>query len=189
MRIVRGQIAPTFAVSLVAVFLATGVATISLLATQGFQPVPGVPPDASTWPPHCYRVSWGKVDSLWRPNRGMGLAHLPSLLRLGSNTQLRSNLRGDSWRALIATDPDPDSVTLRSMVQFAGWRGAGKDSIDVLLDAFPMSLRLRFATEGKSIHARTRIAWDTPGTQLAEVLLSRIDCASKVDATSHTQAK
>jgi hypothetical protein len=66
----------------------------------------------------------------------MGIAHLPSLLKLEANSRLRAYYPEDSWRALIVMDPEADSVTLRSMVQFAGWKAAGSDSIDVLLPTY-----------------------------------------------------
>jgi hypothetical protein len=155
----------------------TGIAAKERLDRQNFLPSPSVQSDSLAHIPRCYKVLWGVVDSLYRPNRIVyDATHLPSFLRLDSKTHPRTPWRQESWRVVTVEDPKLDSVTLRSEIQFAGWKPHGADSIDVVLEAFPMVLRLRFAEKQSAAHARIQIGWDTPRSQLADGQLMRIAC-------------
>jgi hypothetical protein len=169
-----------FAFALAAVLTTTGIAATSLLGRQEFLLSRGVPSDSLAQIPRCYKVLWGAVDSLYRPNRiEDGATHLPSYLRLESKAHVRTRWRQESWRVVTVADPNVDSATLRSEIQFAGWMTHGSDSIDVILEVFPMVLRLRFAENESPVQARIEIGWDAPGTQLAEGQLIRIACRSE----------
>jgi hypothetical protein len=137
--------------------------------------------------PSCFRVEWGVVDSLYRPNRIVFDApHLPSYLALDSTYDSGPRRSGESWHKLAVSDFAGDGRQLREAVEFAGWKSAGSDSVDVLLDVFPMSLRLRFASAPSASRARTMISWDTPGTRLATVQVIRTEC--RADEAAHPGA-
>lgn len=147
----------------------------SLLAEREFEAVPGVAPAASDLAPRCYEVMWGRIDSLYNPNRisMIDADHLPSVLVLKPDVYVGNRRATETWRVLTMRDPDTDSASLRATVQFSGWRTAGSDSIDVLIDVFPMVLRLRFTSDSADVLARTVLSWDTPGTELLHVRLRR----------------
>ena len=166
-----------FAFGLAALLATTGIAAKARLDRQEFLPSSSVQSDSLAHIARCYKVLWGVVDSVYRPNRIVyDVTHLPLFLRLDSKTHSRTSLRQESWRVVTVGDPKIDSVTLRSEIQFAGWKPDGADSIDVLLEAFPMMLRLRFGEKQSPAHARIQIGWDTPGSQLADGQLIRIAC-------------
>ena len=166
-----------FAFGLAVVLASTGIVATARLDRQEFLPSRGVHSDSLARSPQCYKVRWGVIDSLYRPNRIVyDATHLPSYLRLDSKTHPRTRLRQESWRVVTVRDPKIDSATLRSEIQFAGWKFHGADSIDVVLEAFPMVLRLRFAEKQSPAHARIQIGWDTPGGQIADGQLIRIAC-------------
>ena len=176
-----------YPLALATVAVATGVAIVALLAAQEFVLPSGPQLTFKETVPSCYRVQWGVVDSLYRPNRILyDASHLPSYITLESDYAVDTRQKGESWRALTFSDSLEDSGALRDAVQFAGWRPVAADSVDVLLEIFPMGLRLRFASASSAPNARTRINWDTPGTQLANVHLNRIDC--HVDKGAHPTA-
>jgi hypothetical protein len=166
-----------FAFALAAVVATTGIAATALSGRHEFLRLPDVQSNSLAHIPRCYKVLWGVVDSLYRPNRIVyDATRLPSFLRLDSKTHPRTRWRQESWRVVTVGDPKIDSVSLRSEIQFAGWKPHGADSIDVVLEAFPMVLRLRFAEKQSPAHARIQIGWDTPGSQLADGQLIRIAC-------------
>jgi hypothetical protein len=175
MRSRRVLTGPAFTFALFGVLVAAGVALGTASAPRGFLPSPGKTPKSLA--PRCYEVAWERVDSAYAPWRRMyGLARLPRRLRLESSQHPRAVGRDEPWLALSVSDPDTDSLTIRSAVQFAAWDVAGRDSIDVRLEMFPMTVQFRFAHEREIARARALIGWDTPGTTAADVQVTRVAC-------------
>jgi len=120
---------------------------------------------------------WAHVDSLYAPAHIVfAPAHLPRILFLETQSYRGPTVRNEPWFVLSFEDSDTDSLKLRSGVQFAGWKPAGSDSIDVRIELFPMTVRLRFAKAPTVDRARALISWDTPGTERAVVQLARLRC-------------
>ena len=169
-----------FAFVFTGILLSTGAAVAAAWAVGDFGPLPGVSRKPSDFAPRCYQVTWAHVDSLYAPDHmAFAPAHLPRMLFLESQPYRGPTVRNEPWFVLSLEDTETDSLKLRSGVQFAGWKPAGSDSIDVRLELFPMTIRLRFAQAPEVDRARALIAWDTPGTQRAVVQLARVRCAPK----------
>jgi hypothetical protein len=168
---------PAFTFAFMGVLIATGVALGATIAPRGFPPLPGIRPNPSVLAPRCYEVAWERIDSVYAFwGQINGLARLPRRLLLESSPHPRAAQRDEPWLALSASDPDADSLTIRSAVQFVAWDVAGSDSIDVRLEVFPMTVQFRFPDERQTTRVRALIGWDAPGTTAAELQVTRIEC-------------
>jgi hypothetical protein len=166
-----------FAILFTAIVLSTGAVLAAAWAAGDLRSLPGVLRKPSDLAPRCYEVMWGRVDSLYAPSHlAFASAHVPRRLFLGTRPVSRAADLNESWFELSVRDSATDSLSLRSGVQFAGWKPAGSDSIDVRLEIFPMTVRLRLAQAAAVGPVRALITWDTPGTQPAVVEMTRVRC-------------
>jgi hypothetical protein len=169
-----------FAFVLTGILLSAGAAVAAARAVGDFGSLSGIARKPSDLAPRCYQVMWAHVDSLYAPAHiAFAPAHLPRMLFLETRPYRGPTVRSEPWFVLTLEDMDTDTLSLRSGVQFAGWKPAGSDSIDVRLELFPMTVRLRFAQAPAVGRARALIAWDTPGTERAVVQVTRVRCAPK----------